>query len=208
MDQHQQGPPADQPAPARPPGSLRVARLFGTPVFLSRSWLLFATVVTFVYGRDATIAHPELPTALGYVLGAGFVVSLVGSVLLHELGHALVGRRLGLGVRGITLDLLGGYTELDRDVPVPRTEALVSAAGPAVSLLVGVATGAIAFVAPDDSIGAYFVARLAFSNVVLAVFNALPGLPLDGGRVLEAVVWSRTGDPNRGRVVAGQGGQV
>jgi Zn-dependent protease len=136
------------------------------------------------------------------------VVCLLGSVLLHELGHALTARRYGIGVRGITLELLGGWTEMDRDAPSPRVDALVSLAGPAVSLVLGGLASGVAFVLPDRTVVGQIFFQLAVSNLIVAVFNVLPGLPLDGGRALRAAVWAMIGDRNRATAVAGWAGRV
>ncbi|XBP96623.1 site-2 protease family protein [Micromonospora sp. CCTCC AA 2012012] len=169
--------------------------------------LLLTLVVTVAY---AVLARRQLDLGPlgGYLIGLGFVVSLLGSVLLHELGHALTARRYGIGVRGITLELLGGYTELDRDAPSPRVELLVSLAGPAVSVVLGAAGVAATLALPDGTLGDQLAFQLAASNVVVAIFNSLPGLPLDGGRALRAAVWARTGDRHRGTEVAGQVGRI
>lgn len=185
--------------------SLPLGRLFGVPLYLSPSWLLLAVPVTAGYGAQLGRVRPQLGAVAAYTLAAALVAGLLLSVLLHELGHALAGRRLGTGVRGITLELLGGYTELERDAPGPRTEALVSLAGPAVSAALAGVCGAAAAVAGPGH-GARFLAQLAFANAVIAGFNLLPGLPLDGGRALQAGVWALTGDPHRGRRIAGHVG--
>jgi Zn-dependent protease len=125
------------------PGGLPLGRLFGVPVRLNPSWLVLAVLVTFVYGLQVGASRPELRGPAVYGLGAGFVAGLLISVLLHELGHALASRRLGTGVRGITLELLGGYTDMERDAPRPGIEAAVSLAGVAVWLAV---TGRVTFV--------------------------------------------------------------
>jgi Zn-dependent protease len=187
--------------PSRP-GGLPLGRLLGVPVALRPSWFLLAVLVTVVYGA----ARPDARNPAGYALGAGFVACLLLSVLLHEMGHALASRRLGTGVRGITLDLLGGYTDMERDPPRPRVEAAVSLAGPAVSLALAVAAGAIAAALPAGAPGTRLLGQIAVANAIIAVFNLLPGLPLDGGRALHALIWAVTGDQHRGRRVAGYAG--
>jgi Zn-dependent protease len=140
---------------------------------------------------------------VSYLLAAVLVGCLLVSVLLHELGHALTCRRYGIGVRAVTLEMLGGYTEMDHDPPTPRIEAAVSLAGPAVSLVLGLlAAGAVAVV-PGHTVGHQLAFQVAASNLLIAVFNSLPGLPLDGGRALLALVWWRTGDAYRGSHIAG-----
>lgn len=174
-----------------------LGRVFGCKLRLHWSVLLLASVLLVLYGQAA-----------GYLLAVGFVALLLTSVLLHELGHALTARRLGIGVRGITLEILGGYTELDRPAPSPRVELLVSLAGPAVSLLLGGAAVAGMVVLPAGSMPRQLLFLTAAANLLVAAFNLLPGLPLDGGRALRAVVWAATGSPMRGTAVAARCGQV
>ena len=106
---------------ARP--GIPFGRVAGVPVFLTGSWLVLAVGLVFAYG---TYVQVRLPAPLGYLVGAGLVAGLTASVLLHELGHAFVARHLGMGVRGITLNLRGGYTELAGEAPSPRVELAVS----------------------------------------------------------------------------------
>lgn len=169
--------------------------------------LILAALVTVMYGGFVR-AQLELSRSASYAVGFGFVLFLLGSVLLHELGHALTARRFGIGVRGITLELLGGYTEMDRDAPSPRVDLLVSLAGPAVSLGLGLlAVGATAAL-PDRTLLNEVAFQLAVSNLLVAVFNVLPGLPLDGGRALRAGVWAMSGDRHLGTEVAGWFGRA
>jgi Zn-dependent protease len=199
--------PADPP-PAERRSGIPLGRLFGVPVHLSPSWLLLAALVTLTYGQVLGGGRNPLPPQAAYAIGFGFVVCLVVSVLLHELGHALTSRRFGIGVRGITLEMLGGFTEMEREAPRPSVELMVSMAGPLVSLVLGLVSAAAAAVLPDGTISEQFAVQLALSNIVVAVFNALPGLPLDGGRALQATVWALSGDPNLARRVAGWAGRV
>jgi Zn-dependent protease len=192
--------------PDRRPG-ITVGRLFGVPIYLNASWLLLAALVTLTYGqlvRDTL----DLSQGAGYLVGFGFVVCLLISVLLHELGHALTARRYGIGVRGITLELLGGYTEMDRDAPSPKVELLVSLAGPAVSLVLGGAAAGLTAATTGGTLLHQMALQLAVSNVVVAAFNVLPGLPLDGGRALRAGVWAITRNRHLGTLVAGWTGRV
>jgi Zn-dependent protease len=200
--------PAPPTRPTRPtarPGR-SLGRVLGIPLHLHPSMLILAVLVTVVYGgfvRDTL----DLSPPAGYLVGFGFVVCLLGSVLLHELGHALTARRYGIGVRGITLELLGGFTEMDRDAPNPKVDALVSLAGPAVSLVLGgVATG-LTLLLPDRTLPDQLAFQIAVSNIIVAIFNVLPGLPLDGGRALRAGVWAATKNRDRGTEVAGWAGR-
>jgi len=199
--------PTAEPPPRRArPGRL-VGRVLGIPLYLNASMIVLAVLVTVVYGGfvQSTL---ELPAPVSYVIGFGFVVCLLGSVLLHELGHALTARRFGIGVRGITIELLGGYTEMDREAPGPRVDALVALAGPAVSLVLGGLAAAAAWVLPNDTITGQIAFQLAASNILVALFNALPGLPLDGGRALRALIWALVRDRNRATLVAGWAGRL
>jgi Zn-dependent protease len=184
-----------------------VGHVLGIPLFVNASMLILAGLVTLVYGNYVR-TELGLPAAVGYLVGFGFVVCLLGSVLLHELGHALTARRYGIGVRGITLELLGGWTEMDRDAPNPRVDALVSLAGPAVSLVIGGLGTAAAFALPDRTVADQIAFQLAASNIIVAIFNVLPGLPLDGGRALRAGVWALIKDRNRATEVAGWAGRA
>jgi Zn-dependent protease len=160
-------------------------------------------IVVALYGPVAARMLPQLSPAGAYALAVGFVLCLLLSVLLHELGHALVARRYGIGVRAITLELLGGYTEMDSDSPSARADLWVSVIGPIVSGVLGVASLALWSALPDRTILDQLAFQLAWSNLIVAVFNALPGLPLDGGRALRALVWWVTGDRHTGSRVAG-----
>jgi Zn-dependent protease len=183
-----------------------VGQVLGIPIYVNGSMLILAVLVTVVYGNYVR-AELRLPDAIGYLVGFGFVLCLLGSVLLHELGHALTARRFGIGVRGITLELLGGWTEMDREAPSPRVDALVSLAGPAVSLLLGGLATAATLALPDRTAAGQIAFQLAASNVLVAIFNVLPGLPLDGGRVLRAGLWAVIKDRNLATVVAGWAGR-
>ncbi|WP_345627381.1 site-2 protease family protein [Rugosimonospora acidiphila] len=180
----------------------------GVPVFLTASWFVLAVLVTFTYGGYVALRRPDLSTPLAYIIGFGLVICLLVSVLLHELGHALTARRFGIGVRGITLEMLGGYTEMDRDSPRPGVEAIVSLVGPAVSFALGLLATLVTLLLPDGGVVHELAFQLAFSNLVVAVFNVLPGLPLDGGRALRAGVWAASHDRHLGDRVAGWTGRV
>jgi Zn-dependent protease len=191
---------------ARP--GIPLGRVAGVPVSLTVSWLILAVLLTITYHAYLAAQRPALSSTVGYVVGGGLVLCLLASVLLHELGHALVARRLGIGVRGITLELLGGYTELDRDSPSPRVELTVSLAGPAVSFGLGILAVLAAYVLPSGSLAEELARQLAFSNLVVAIFNVLPGLPLDGGRALRAGIWAASRDRHLGDRVAGWVGRL
>lgn len=199
-------PPRREATGPRRPG-IPLGRILGVPVLLQPSWLLLAVFVTLGYG-EVLQGRLGLAGGAAYAVGFGFVLCLLASVLLHELGHALAARAHGIGVRGITLELLGGYTEMDGEAPRPRVELVVSLAGPAVSLALGLGAAAATAALSTDTVVGLVVFQLAAANIVVAAFNVLPGLPLDGGRALRAAVWALRGDRHTGTLVAGWSGRL
>jgi Zn-dependent protease len=180
----------------------------GFPLSLTASWVVLAILITLVWGTMIVERHPDLSHPVAYAVGLAMVLGLLVSVLLHELGHALTARRFGMAVRGITLQMLGGYTELEGDAPTPRVEALVALVGPAVSLAIGLLAGLVALSLPAGGLAVEVIGWLAVGNLVVAAYNVLPGLPLDGGRALRAAVWAATRNPHLGDRVAGWGGRL
>ena len=187
---------------------MRLGVIAGVPVYLQSSWLILAVIVVVLYGPLARRMLPQLSAAGGYSLALGFVLCLLLSVLLHELGHAVMARRFGIGVRAITLELLGGYTEMESDSPNAKADLFVSLTGPLVSLVLGLGALGLQWLLPDRTILDQLAFQLAWSNLIVAVFNALPGLPLDGGRALRAAVWAITGNRHTGSWVAGWIGRL
>ncbi|MEU7824351.1 M50 family metallopeptidase [Catellatospora sp. NPDC049133] len=185
----------------------QVGRILGFPLRLSASWVVMSLLITWWYGdRLGDTLH--LDGAARYLAGLGFVACLLLSVLLHELGHALTARHYGIGVKGITLDLLGGYTEFDHDSPRPGVELATALAGPGVSALLGVGSVIATVLLPNGTIVDQIAFQLALCNIIVAIYNALPGWPLDGGRALRAVVWGIKGDKDAGLLFAGWSGRV
>jgi Zn-dependent protease/CBS domain-containing protein len=129
------------------------------------------------------------------------------SVLIHELSHSLVARSYGLPVRRILLYPLGGFSEIEREPPTPGREFLVSAAGPALSLALAAAGFGLMHVVSADTIAGNLVHQLMWANLVVGIFNLLPGLPLDGGRMLRAVIWKLTGRQSTATIAAAWAGR-
>ena len=141
-------------------------------------------------------------------MAAAIVVLLYVSVLLHELSHSLVARSYGLPVRRILLYPLGGFSEIEREPPTPGREFVVSAAGPALSLALAAAGYGLMHVVSPDTITGNLVHQLMWANLVVGIFNLLPGLPLDGGRMLRAVIWKLTGRQSTSTIAAAWAGRV
>lgn len=185
-----------------------LVRFKGIPVTLGYTWLLLAAVVVIVYAPIVQRSVPGLGTGAALVVAALFAVTLLVSVFLHELGHALVSLRAGIGVRRINLDALGGFTEMDREAPGPGTAAAIALAGPAVSAVLGGIGLAGLFLTIPGSLIWQFAFQVCVANLLVAVYNLLPGLPLDGGKALQAGIWAVTGDRWTGYRVAGWAGRV
>jgi Zn-dependent protease/CBS domain-containing protein len=172
------------------------------PVFLTPSWLLIAAFITVSYADFMRDQVQNVSDAGSYGLALVFALALAVSILAHELGHTLVSRALGLDVRRIVIFLLGGVSEIEGDPTRPRDEFAIAAAGPLVSFLL--AAGCWLGGLPVDahtSLGV-MLALLAWSNLVVAVFNVLPGLPLDGGRLVQSAVWALGRSRSSGAIVA------
>ena len=195
--------------PARstyPPGTLRIGSILGVDVLVRSSWLLVAALIAYLLAPRIEQVQPGLGN-LKYVAGAAFAVLLYLSVLLHEISHAVMAQRYGLGVRSISLTFLGGATEIDSETRTPGQEFKVAVVGPLTSLAIGAAAVALGFVTPEGLLQ-LAVVGLAWTNLIVGVLNLVPGLPLDGGRVLRALVWKVTGNMHRGTIVAAWGGRV
>ncbi len=189
-----------------PPGTLRIGTIRGVDVLVRSSWLLVAVLIAFLIAPRVEQVQPGLG-ALKYVAGVAFAVLLYLSVLLHEISHALMAQRYGLGVRSISLHFLGGATEIDSETQTAGQEFKIAVVGPLTSIAVGLAALLLLLVTPDGLLR-LAVEGLAWANLVVGVLNLVPGLPLDGGRVLRAAVWRATGNMHRGTIVAAWGGRV
>ena len=158
----------------------------------------------------APIVEHEVPGlgAFRYVVGGIFAIVLYAAVLLHEASHAAAARHYGFRVEHITLGFLGGATSLGGEARTPGQEFWIAFVGPITSIAIGIAAYAGLQVLPDRGVIPLVVGGLAFSNLFIGVLNLVPGLPLDGGRVLKAGVWKASGNVHRGTIVAGWGGRV
>lgn len=173
----------------------QIASLFGIPIYIDSSWFVILAFVTIINAGDINasgIVGDRL--VWGWLAGLILALLLFISVLLHELGHSLVARSQGITVNSITLFLFGGIAAINRESKTPTEALLVAIAGPLVSIaLFGIFFLVDRFV-PESSLVEFIVADLARINLVLALFNLIPGLPLDGGQALKAIVWKISGD--------------
>jgi Zn-dependent protease len=181
-----------------------LGRPLGIPVFLAPSWVLAGLIITFSVAP--AFSDPFQPGAEHYALAALAAVLLAVSVLAHELGHSVVSLRLGIPIKRVTLFLFGGLAELDHEPPTPAGEYLVAVAGPLVSILLGGCAFVVAYYAPGEGSVYRLAWYLAITNTALGGLNLLPGLPLDGGRVLRSIVWQLTGSRSAGTRAGVRGG--
>ncbi|TDB76396.1 site-2 protease family protein [Micromonospora sp. KC723] len=192
--------------------SFRIGRIAGVPVGVN--WSVLVIFLLIAWALSATQfprAYPGRPVVAYVAAGLAAAVVFFLGLLAHEVSHAVVAKRNGLQVQGITLWLFGGVAELRGEAPNPGAELRIAGVGPLVSLLLGFLFGGIAVVlslAGADGLLLGSLAWLAGINVLLAVFNVLPAAPLDGGRLLRAAVWKATGDRTKASVVAARAGWV
>ncbi len=181
--------------------SWRIATLRGIPVNVDSSWVWIAVLVTYSLWAQIHLRYPEVASgsAVAYALLAAIL--FFGSVFLHELAHAVAARVNGIPVLGITLVVFGGYTSARSDEKGPGPAFVISAVGPGTSLLLGALFWALSrATSPGPLSGAF--GYVGWVNLFMAGFNVAPGLPLDGGRMLEAVVWRLSGDHRAGTRIA------
>lgn len=196
------------PAVGAPSYGWRLASVRGIPIYLGRSWPVFAIFVVFVLGSKVT-----QPTTLeqggtyGYAVGLGYALLLLASVLLHEGAHAVTAARTGHRVDRIVADLMGGHTVYSGEQSRPGASAVIAIAGPVTNLVIAL-LAYVAYQQVPPSTAYLLLGALYYSNLFVGLFNLVPGLPLDGGFVVDALVWKVTGDRNRGLIVAGWVGRV
>jgi Zn-dependent protease/predicted transcriptional regulator len=190
--------------------SWRVARIAGIEVRVDSSWVVIALLITYsMYLRSSSV-YPELSGGGAVVLGIGATVLFFGSVLVHELAHAVVSQARGIRVQDITLFLFGGATRARVESRGPSDEFLIAVVGPLTSGLLAVLFGIVAGLGRDvlSRPLAGTLGYLAWTNLVLAVFNLVPGFPLDGGRLLRSAIWKATGSLARATRIASLAGQA
>lgn len=192
------------------PGSFRIGSIAGIAIYIHVSWLIILVFLTI------SLASGWFPSLYrGYsastylVLGFISALLLFVSVLLHELAHSFVARSRGMPVKNIVLFIFGGVSNIEQEPRSPGAEFFMAFVGPLVSLLIGaLCYGLLFLVRGNQSVLEPILMYLAFTNILLGIFNLLPGFPLDGGRVLRSIVWKITGNQYRATQVATIVGQV
>lgn len=200
-------PPAtdDETVPPPAPG-WRIASLRGVPIYIGKSWPIVALVIVVSFAPSIGRALPHVGAG-AYLVAAAYALLLLASVLAHEAGHALVAQGFGNRVDRIVADLWGGHTTYQATTNSPGRSALVAFAGPLMNALIAVVAW---FLWPMTPLGvpSLLMGALFYSNAFVAVFNLLPGLPLDGGFLVDSAVWKITGSRTKGQLVAGWTGRL
>jgi len=196
------------------PGALRLGTVAGIPLAVHYSWLLIAALITLSLGGQFRSSHSDWSATVIWLTSALTAVLFFATLLMHELAHSIVARAHGLPVRSITLFALGGVATIEKDATSPKTEFLIAIAGPVVSFAIGFGCIGLArslgWSLNDGGTGiaGSVLGWLGSINVVLAVFNLIPGYPLDGGRVLRAALWAAYKDVSRATRNAARAGEI
>ncbi|MCK9793746.1 site-2 protease family protein [Isoptericola sp. 4D.3] len=185
-----------------------IGRVAGAPVLVTPSWFLGAAVLTVVFAPAVARSAPLMTTTGVILVAFAFVLLLFASVFLHEVAHALVARARGHRVTELALTLWGGHTSYTGAGARPLDGALVAVVGPLTNLALAAAFWVAFQLQPAATVPSMLLFAGAFSNAFVGFFNLLPGLPLDGGQILESIVWSATGSRSRGTLAAGWAGRV
>ncbi|HEV2687662.1 MAG TPA: site-2 protease family protein [Bryobacteraceae bacterium] len=194
--------------------SIRLGRLFGIEVGLHFSWFLIALLITMSLSAQFQETHKEWGPGVIWSTAVLTALLFFAALLAHEFSHALVARSRGLTTRAITLFALGGMAQIEKEPEDARTEFWVGIVGPFTSAAIGVASLSVAWLAgwragsTPETPGLATLVWLGYINLSLAAFNMIPGFPMDGGRILRAVIWWSTGNGDRATRLAARTGQV
>jgi len=182
--------------------NLRLGSLLGIPLYLDPSWFLILALVTLINAQQI-----DASGILAWLGGFLIAVLMFSSVLLHELGHSIAAINQGIKVNSITLFLFGGVASIEKESKTPLGAFLVAVAGPLVSFALFLGFSTISKYLPENTLAEYITSDLANINLILTIFNLIPGLPLDGGQILKAIVWQITGDSFQGVTWASYSGK-
>lgn len=186
---------------------IALGRIAGIRVVLSYSWFAIAAFTVFAYGPILAQAYPRLGTTV-YLVAFAYALLLLFSVLVHELAHALTAKIYGWSTEKIVLNLWGGHTSFEEFTPTPGRSLIVALAGPAANFVMAVGGWAVLSTGSLTGIAENVAYIFMLANFVIAIFNVLPGLPLDGGRLVESAVWAATGNQAKGTIAAGWAGRL
>ncbi|MFL5588434.1 MAG: site-2 protease family protein, partial [Ktedonobacteraceae bacterium] len=192
------------------PGSLRLGKIAGIDIYAHLSWFIILVLLTWSLASDwFAQLFPGWATTTYWITAFISALLLFACVLVHELTHALVSQAHGLTVKNITLFIFGGVANIEEEVKRPGIEFQIAAVGPIASLLLAAVTFLLALpLRGSNSSAEAILDYLAVSNLVLGVFNLIPGFPLDGGRVLRSIIWKVTGNLQKSTRIASYVGQA
>ncbi len=176
------------------PGSIHLGKIAGIEININYSWIIIVVLITWSLATQFAVVYPGWSTATYWIVGFISAILLFVSVLLHELAHSLVARSRGLPVKSITLFIFGGVSNIEREPQSPGVEFWIAIVGPIASIVIGII--AFLLLLPINGTRSPLTAilnYLAITNILLGVFNLIPGFPLDGGRVLRSIIWKITG---------------
>jgi Zn-dependent protease len=191
-----------------PGSSLRIGRILGIPIYIHASWVIIFVLITMSLGAQFTAQHPQWTSTQHWSVGVLTSLLFFASILFHELSHAVVARFYKIRVDSITLFAFGGVARITSEASQAIQEFNIAIAGPIASLFLGGMFYGLTKFFPYDTMTGALALWLAWMNGLLAVFNLLPGFPLDGGRVFRAVVWGATKDFTRATKAAGASGKL
>src|ERR1700687_3227321 len=191
-----------------PGPGFKVGRILGIPIYLHSSWLIIFGLITYSLATQFSLEHARWTRTEQW--GVGLLTSLLffGSVLFHELAHSVVAQFYKIRVVSITLFIFGGVARIEREPSKATQEFNIAVAGPFASGFLAAAFFAVTLFYPGDTMVGTVAFLLSSSNTLLALFNLLPGFPLDGGRIFRAIVWGITKDFSRATRVAGTSGKI
>src|SRR5213592_324672 len=187
---------------------IKLFKIFGIQIGLHYSWLLIAVLVVLSLAGQFAATNPQWGTNVIWGLAILTALLFFAAIVIHELSHAAVAKARGLPVRSITLFALGGVAQIEKEASDAKTEFWMGIAGPITSALIGIACLGLAVTlgwspnVANQAPAAAMLGWLGIINITLAIFNMIPGFPLDGGRVLRAIIWWTTGDGSRATRVA------
>lgn len=191
-----------------PRPGLKIGHVLGIPIYVDASWVFVFALITYSLGREYAQLHPEWTGLQHWALGTATSILFFGSVVFHELAHSAVAQHYKIRVISITLFLFGGLARIERDPSKAIQEFNIAIAGPLASgFLAGGFFGLTVLFPHSQMVGAAAI-RLCQTNALLALFNLLPGFPLDGGRIFRAIVWGATKDFAKATRVAGASGKL
>ena len=188
--------------------SFRIARILGIPIYLDATWLVIFALITYNLGVIFRQGHPQWTGAQPWVLGMLTSILFFGSVIFHELAHSVVALRYKIPVHSITLFLFGGVARIGREPSKPIQEFNIAVAGPLASFFLAGMFGAILLMFSSAQVVVELAGKLAWTNLILGLFNLAPGFPLDGGRIFRAIIWGILKDFSRATLIAGASGKA